>query len=153
MPVRPLPPAALGQLAFLAGHWRGELGGGAIDEVWLPPRVDVAQGMVQLVVDGRIATIELILIAAEADRVVMRYHHFDPDYRAWEDDGPIALTLTEAGGGTAVFTNLAPSPRHALEMGYRASGADALESWVIVIKHDGATERIESRFIRVQAQP
>lgn len=145
----PLPPAALDTLAFLAGQWRGELGGGDIDELWLPPRAGVAQGMVRLVVDGRIATIELIVIAAEADRVVMRYNHFHPDYRVWEDDGPIALTLTEASDGVAIFTNLAAKPRHAMEMGYRAIGADALASWVVVVRDDGGTARITSQLRRV----
>ena len=151
MTATPLPPAALQRLAMLTGHWRGETdAGGAIDEVWLPPVAGVAQGMVQYVEADCIRTIELILVAAESDRVVMRYHHFEPDYRAWEDDGPIALTLMAASADALLFSNLAAHPRHALEMGYRAMDRDTLASWVVAPETDGVATRHEFKFHRVR---
>lgn len=132
-----LPASALGKLAFLAGHWRGERDDVVIEEMWLAPAGGVAQGTVRLVKGGEIGTIELIVVTAEHDRVVMRYNHFYPDYRPWENDGPITLTLTKAERGEVVFTNLAHPPLHAAEMGYRQTAADALNSWVVAIDADG----------------
>jgi hypothetical protein len=133
----PLPPSALDKLAFLAGHWRCGRGDIVIEEMWLAPAGGVAQASVRLLNRGEIGTIELIVVAAESDRVVMRYNHFCTDYSTWERDGPIELTLTKAEGEEIVFTNLAHPPRHASEMGYRQTGPDAMNSWVIVIDADG----------------
>ncbi len=144
----PLPPEALEMTAFLAGHWRGECDGVVLEEMWLAPSAGVAQGSVRLVENGKIGTIELIVVAAEVDRVVMRYNHFHPDYRTWENDGPITLTLTAAGDGEVIFTNLAPHPRHALEMGYRLTSADEMNSWVIALGPDGSTARFTFDFKR-----
>jgi len=134
-----LPPDALDKLAFLAGHWRGELDGAVIEEMWLPPSAGVAQATVRLVRAGKVETIELIVVAAERDRVVMRYNHFRPDYSTWEDDGPIALTLTSASDGEVVFENLEAPPRHAAEMGYRQSGPADMTSWVVGLDGEART--------------
>lgn len=134
----PLPPSALEKLAMLAGHWRGERDDVVIEEMWLAPAGGVAQGTVRLVKDAQVGTIELIIVAAENDRIVMRYNHFYPDYRTWETDGPIALTLTKAESNEVVFSNLEHPPRHATEMGYRRTAPDALNSWVVAIDAGGA---------------
>jgi hypothetical protein len=137
MKPRPLPPSVLDKLAFLAGYWRGGRDDIVIEEMWLAPAGGVAQGSVRVIKGGEIATIELIIVAAEHDSVVMRYNHYYLDGRPWEKDGPIALTLTRAEPDELVFTNLAHPPRHAAEMGYRQTGADTLNSWVVVIDADG----------------
>ena len=143
-----LPPSALDKMAFLAGHWRGGRGDVVIEEMWLAPAGGVAQGSVRLLKDGQIGTIELIVVAAESDRVVMRYNHFYTNCRPWETDGPIELTLTKAEGDEVVFTNLNHPPRHAAEMGYRRTGADALNSWVIVVDADGKLAQHDFDFTR-----
>jgi hypothetical protein len=131
--MRPLPASALDKLAFMAGHWRCEREDIVIEEMWLAPSGGVAQGTVRLVEAGKVGTIELIVVSAEHDRVVMRYNHFDRDLHAWEDDGPIALTLTALDGAKAVFSNLTASPRHAEEMGYELTAPDGLISWVVTL--------------------
>ena len=145
-----LPPAALAQTAILAGYWRGERGGVVLEEMWLPPSAGVAQGTVRLVQNGKLGTIELIVVTAEADRVVMRYNHFHSDYRPWEDDGPITLTLTAASDAELVFTNLELRPRHAMEMGYRLTSADTLSSWVITLNSNGDRSHFSFDFERAR---
>jgi hypothetical protein len=135
--MRALPPSALEKLAFLAGHWIGGRDDVMIEEMWFAPAGGVAQGMVRLVNSGEVGTIELIVVAAEHDRVVMRYNHFYADCRPWEKDGPIELTLTKAEDGEVVFSNLAHPARHAKEMGYKLTGVGAMNSWVISIDADG----------------
>ena len=136
-------------MAFLAGHWRGEHEGGVIEEMWLAPSAGVAQGTVRLVQAGKVHTIELIIVAAESDRVVMRYNHFDPDYRTWEDDGPITLTLMGAHEDEVIFWNLDDQPTDAEEMGYRLTGPDTLHSWVFAIGPDGKVKRHSFDYRRV----
>ncbi len=146
----PLPTSALNVLAFLAGHWRSDGDDFDIEEIWLPPSADVAQGMVRLIKGGKVGTIELIVIAAESDRVVLRYNHFHANYQTWEDDGPIELTLTSANEGEVVFTNLQRPPRHAMEMGYRLTSARTLHSWVMPIHQDGSISRVCFDYERVR---
>jgi hypothetical protein len=145
----PCPPSTLGRLSFLAGHWRGELAQGFIEEVWLSPAAGVAQGAVRLVENGKIATIELIVVSAESDAIVMRYNHFNPDYTTWERDGPIELVLMQAHEGEALFSSLRQPPRDAAEMGYRLLSADRLHSWVFAVDADGARTKHEFEFKRV----
>jgi hypothetical protein len=145
-----LPPETLEQTAFLAGYWRGERNGVVLEEMWLPPSAGVAQGSVRLVQNGKLGTIELIVVTAEANRVAMRYNHFYSDYRRWEDDGPITLTLTTASDAELIFTNLEPRPRHAKEMGYRLISPDTLSSWVVALGADGDTSRFSFEFERVR---
>jgi hypothetical protein len=149
MTATPLPPSALDKMAFLAGHWRGDLDGGAIEEMWLPPSAGVAQATVRLVRDGEVKTIELIVVAAEKDRVVMRFNHFRPDYGVEESDGPIELTLTRARDGEVVFDNLSSPPRHAAEMGYRSDGPDRMTSWIVTLEGPGAPERLSFDYRKV----
>lgn len=149
MSIAPFPASTLASLDFLAGHWRCALADGVLEEMWMAPLAGVAQGSVRFVQNGAIKTIELIVIAAENDRVVLRYNHFHPDYRTWEDDGPIALTLTAAGAGSAIFSNLAQPARHAIEAGYRMTGPAALHSWVKPILADGSVAHYGFDYLRI----
>ena len=136
-------------MTFLAGHWRGERLDTVIEEVWLAPSAGVAQGSVRLIKDGKIGTIELIVVVVENDCIIMRYNHFHPNYRTWEDDGPIELTLTSARDGEVVFSNLQHPPRHATEMGYRLTGPQTLHSWVLPLHPDGSTTRVSFDFVKL----
>jgi hypothetical protein len=149
MTAQPLPPSALDKLAFLAGHWRGGRSDIVIEEMWLAPAGGVVQGAVRLLKGGEVGTIELIVVAAESDRVVMRYNHFYTDCRPWEKDGPIELVLTKAEADEVVFSSFAHPPRHAAEMGYRLTGPDALNSWVIAVDANGARAQHDFDFRRV----
>ena len=145
----PLPASALARMGIFAGHWRADLNGGVLEEMWLAPRGGVAQGSVRLVWADKVETIELIIVAAEQGRVVMRYNHFHPNYRTWEDDGPITLVLTAATDREMIFTNLQTPPRHAKEAGYRLTGADTMNSWVIALDAEGKAERFSFDYRRV----
>jgi hypothetical protein len=145
----PLPPSALDKTAFLAGHWRGGRSDIVIEEMWLAPAGGVAQATVRLVKGGEIGTIELIVVAAESDRVIMRYNHFYPDCRTWEKDGPIELVMTKAEDNEVVFTSFEHPPRHAAEMGYRQTGPGTLNSWVVAVDANGARAQHDFDFQRV----
>jgi hypothetical protein len=147
--MQPLPPSALDRMAFLAGHWRGERGGIVIEEMWLAPAGGIAQGAVRLLNQNQVGTIELIIVSAENDRVVMRYNHFNSDYRTWEKDGPIALTMTKADDGEIVFSNTDQPARHASEVGYRRTSGDTMNSWVIAIDANGASTQHNFDYRRV----
>lgn len=102
---------SLADLAWLAGDWRSETEARFAQEVWLAPRGGSLPGVFRLFNDGELVVHEYILIHEEPDDVVLRFKHFDADYRAWETDSALAFRLVEARPGFALFENLAPSER------------------------------------------
>lgn len=79
------PPAALEDVAWLAGHWRGEQWGGIIDEVWSSPLGNSMMGMFRLVVDGKVKFYEFVTITEERGTLMLRLKHFHGNLKGWEE--------------------------------------------------------------------
>lgn len=108
------PPADdLANFQFLVGTWRGELGGGLVEEIWSQPQGNAMMGMFRwLDADGGTRLYELLTISREADETYLRLRHFTPEMIAWEEkDAPVVLKLTETATGRAVFVNESPEER------------------------------------------
>jgi len=100
----PLRAATLADVAFIAGRWGGEMGGGATQEWWSPPEGDNMLGMFRYVKDGKGVFYELMSIEQTADGPVLRLRHFGPRLTAWEEkDGATSWPLVEMAAGRAVF--------------------------------------------------
>lgn len=134
--------------AFLAGHWLGRSGEMEIEELWLSPRGGVAEGVVRVVKNDNVHTLEYVLISSEDQRVVLRFNHFNRDYSTWEKDGPVELVLRKADDAELVFTNMRSPVRYAAEVGYRLAGPDAMTSWIVAVDEDGAHTRISFDYKR-----
>lgn len=94
------------QLAWLAGNWVSEEGGGLVQEVWTQPRAGAMTGMFRLIDGDEVRVLEYLVIADEADGVFYQFKHFRSDYTTWEGEGPpIRLELVESSRGRAVFQN------------------------------------------------
>jgi len=121
-------PGASPDLAFLAGHWRAEMGGGVIEEHWFPPVAGTTTGMLRwLAPDGAVRMLELITIKPGDDGPVMLLRHFDADMQPWEDekDGPFTAELASHAPGSIAFRPTA-NARDAVRMTYESAGPDAL---------------------------
>jgi len=134
---------------FLAGHWLGRSGDLEIEELWLAPRGGVAEGVVRVTKDGGVHTLEYLLISAEADRVALRFNHFNRDYTTWESDGPIELVLAQAADGEMIFESNCSPARHAAAAGYRLTGPGAMTSWIDSVSEDGAKVRYTFEYAKV----
>ncbi|MBI4747052.1 MAG: hypothetical protein HY774_01065 [Acidobacteria bacterium] len=94
----------LAELAFIAGTWQGELGGGATEEQWNPPSGDSMMGMFRYVQNGKAVFYEFMLIEQTPDGPVLRLRHFNPRLVAWEDKtGTLNFPLVEFRKNYAVF--------------------------------------------------
>jgi hypothetical protein len=111
-PSPPAPPApvstparaTLGELAWLAGHWRDETATDLSEEVWTAASGDTMLGMWRWVSKGQARVIELLMMRQEGDGVVLRFRHFDGTLVAWEEkNAPFVLALRRHGPGQAVF--------------------------------------------------
>jgi hypothetical protein len=101
-------PFAIGDLSFLAGTWRGDVGGGGgafVEEIWSAPRGNNILGSFRwLNDDGTPMMFEILAIVQEPDAIRLRLRHYTADLAAKDGaEKPLTLTLTELTGGRALF--------------------------------------------------
>jgi hypothetical protein len=98
---------------FLIGTWRGEMGGGLVEEIWSKPEGNALMGMFRwLNPDGRSRMYEMLTISREDDETYLRLRHFSAAMVAWEEkDAPVVLKLTESAPGRALFVNVTETDR------------------------------------------
>lgn len=116
-------------LAFLAGHWRSETGGGVIEETWFPPANNTTTGMLRwFAPDGSLRMLELITIKPGDDGTpVLLLRHFDPDMQPWEAEksGPFTAPLESHAPGSLAFRPTA-NARDAVRMSYESTGPETM---------------------------
>jgi hypothetical protein len=131
-------------LAFMAGHWQGEIFGGKGEEAWLGPAGGTMLGVFRLVHDGKTSVTEYLMITEEEDGIVFRFKHFDPDYRAWEEEDPLTFHLVDHEKGRAALFEC-PVEQSPKRMTYRLR-EDGKLSILLESEEDGKTETVEAVF-------
>lgn len=127
------PPATIEQVAWIAGHWRGEGLGGLNEEVWAPPLAGTMTGMYKLVRDGVVAFYEILTIAEDHGSLVLRIKHFNPDLTGWEEkDEVVSFRLVRLEDGIAWFDGLT----------FRQLGADELRVHLAVGRGTGPPREV-----------
>ena len=71
-------------LAWIAGHWRGEGLGGEFEETWNKPLGGEMIGMFKLVRDGKVSFYEILTIVPKGKSFVLRLKHFNAKLEGWE---------------------------------------------------------------------
>ena len=79
------PHASLHDVAWIAGHWKGEAMGGIIEEVWTPPLAESMMCMFKLVVNDKVKFYEFITISEEDQSLIMKIKHFSNQLHGWEE--------------------------------------------------------------------
>jgi hypothetical protein len=135
-----MPPATLEDVAWLAGHWQGEMFDGTAEALWSPPMGGSMMAAFRLVVEGRVTFYEMISIVEEDGSLVMKIKHFHPDLTGWEEkDDMIEFPLVKVTPNEVYFDGLT----------YRRTGADTREGFLLVRGASGIEEvRFEYRRVR-----
>ena len=99
------PPARIAEVAWLTGYWVGEGLGGAIEDVWLPPKAGVLLGAFRLQkADGKPGFYELFAIEEVDDTLQFVVKHFNPDWVGWEEkDKALRIRLSRISSDEIVF--------------------------------------------------
>lgn len=101
------PAATLNDIAWLAGHWRGDAFGGITEEVWTPALGGSMMGSFKLVSDGKVRFYELVTITEEAGTLMLRLKHFHGDLKGWEEkDKTIDFPLVKVDGNRVYFDGM-----------------------------------------------
>ena len=115
-------------LAFLAGHWRSETGGGVIEETWFPPANNSTTGMLRwFAPDGSLRMLELITIKPTDAGHTMLLRHFDANMQPWEAEktGPFTAPLESHAPGSLAFRPTA-NARDAVRISYESTGPETM---------------------------
>ena len=98
------PPANIGQLSWLAGHWRGEALGGVVEEHWAPPSAGSMVGSFKLSSNGKVKFYEIEIIREVADSLMLQLKHFGHDLKGWEEkDETVDFRLVKIEQNAAYF--------------------------------------------------
>jgi hypothetical protein len=101
------PAAALTDMAWLVGHWKGTGLGGFSEEIWADPVGGVMMGMYRLVINGKPSFYEFMHLAEDQGTLVLRLKHFNPDMTAWEEkDRFVTFPLVKLGQNEVFFSGL-----------------------------------------------
>lgn len=101
------PKAAIEDVAWIAGHWRGEAMGGYTEEIWSPPLGGGMMGSFKLVVNDVVNFYELETITEENGSLILKIKHFDAALTGWEDkDETIDFPLVKLTDNVAYFDGL-----------------------------------------------
>lgn len=102
------PPAAIEQVAWLQGEWRGEGLGGKAEEFMAPPQGGQMMGMFRLTKgDGSLSFYEFYHIAEHQGSLMLRIKHFNPDLTGWEEkDVSVEFPLVAVEDSAVYFNGL-----------------------------------------------
>jgi hypothetical protein len=102
------PPAKIGDIAWLAAHWRGEGLGGEAEEFIAPAAAGQMMGMFRhLKADGAVNFYEFYVFAEQAGSLTLRLKHFSPLLSGWEEkDEFVEFPLVAIGDQAVYFDGL-----------------------------------------------
>ena len=93
---------SIDQLDWLTGDWEGPIGGGVLEESWLPPKADTVAAVVRLTKDGVTEFVELIKIEKIGKTLELRLNLFDAFLKPMAEK-PQVLKLSEISEKSVTF--------------------------------------------------
>ena len=118
----------------MAGYWRGEGLGGAIEETWTPPAGDRMQGIFTLAREGTPVFSEAMQLVEEEGSLVLKVKHFTPEFVGWEEkDKFVRFPLVRLADNEAYFSGLT----------FRRQG-DRLLIYIVLSQEGAKTEHVLS---------
>jgi len=101
------PKATIEDVAWIAGHWRGEAFGGITEEIWSPPIGNAMVASFRLVVDDKVSFYEIETITEENGSLILRLKHFHGNLVGWEEkDETVDFPLVKVERNKAYFDGM-----------------------------------------------
>lgn len=141
---KPSPPAAIADLAWIAGSWTGLAMGGRVTETYSAPLGGRITGHFVLEDGkGQVAFTEIVDYVPLGPSLAYRVRHFNADMTGWEDKTgkPVVFPLVAVERNRWFFDG----------MTLERTGPNAMTMWVR-IEQGGKTEETPLRFTRLRAR-
>lgn len=101
------PPTSIADLAWLEGHWIGDMPEGPVEHVILDHRFGHMPGFVRAVSPSGVIFYEISVFAQAGDSVTVRVKHFTPLLAGWEaQDAYIDRPLVDRDSKTLFFDGI-----------------------------------------------
>lgn len=101
------PPTAIADLAWLEGHWIGDMPDGPVEHVILGPKFGHMPGFVRAVSPQGVIFYEISVFAQAGDTVTVRVKHFTPLLAGWEArEAYVDRPLVERDAQTLFFDGI-----------------------------------------------
>ena len=131
----------IADMAWLAGHWKGEALGGKNEEIWTAPDHGTMLGMYRLVKDGVPIFYELLTLGEAEGSLVIRLKHFNSDMTGWEEKNEVVeFRLVAKRDGKIYFEGMTFQPE-----------GDTLTVFLAIGQRDGTVREEVFRYTRVNA--
>jgi hypothetical protein len=98
------PAATIADLAWMTGHYKGNMGNGTLEENWAAPVGGSIASLVRSTSGGATNMIELIVVEEEGDSLTLRLKQWDPGMQP-RADGFQVFRLIEIGDKKVAFRN------------------------------------------------
>jgi|TARA_B110000196_G_scaffold298162_1_gene289805 hypothetical protein len=123
---------SMDQLDWLTGNWEGPIGGGILEESWLPPKADTVAAVVRLTKDGVTEFVELIKIEKIGKTLELRLNLFDASLKPMAEK-PQVFKLSEISEKSVTF--LGASEGSHRKLSYERVSKDSFA--IRIITNDG----------------
>ncbi len=133
------PAAAIEDVAWIAGHWRGEAFGGISEEIWSAPSANAMMGMYKSGQTDSVVFYEFLLIVEESNSLELKLKHFHASLSGWEEKD-VYLTFP--------LVKLTPTEAFFAGQTYRRLDENTLQVFVAIQQGDSVHE-VEIRYSRV----
>lgn len=101
------PPTTIADLAWLEGHWIGDMPEGPVEHVILSPRFGHMPGFVRAVSPQGVIFYEISVFAQAGTSVTVKVKHFTPALAGWEaQDAHIDRPLVDRDASTLFFDGI-----------------------------------------------
>ena len=134
---QPPPKASLSDVAWIAGHWKGEAFGGITEEIWSPPLGDSMMFVFKLVVNEKVAFYEVGHIRQEGETLILRLKHFNSNLTGWEEkDKTVDFKLVKLEGNRVYFDDFT----------FEKINESEINIYVVIEQENGSKEEVKFNY-------
>lgn len=135
------PKAALEDVSWIAGHWKGEAFGGIAEEIWSPPLGDSMMFVFKLASEDKVQFYEIGHIQQTGETLILQLKHFHGSLKGWEEkDDTVDFKLVKIESSRAYFEGFTIDK----------ISADEINMYVIIGQEDGTSEEAKFNYKRVK---
>lgn len=129
--------AALQELSWIEGYWKGEAFGGIAEEIWSAPEAGSMMFVFRLIVDDKVAFYESGAIMETPEGLVLKLKHFYGDMKGWEEQNKtIDFKFVKIAANKVYFDGLT----------FEKAGEKEMNVYVVMREKDGTENEIKFNY-------
>ncbi len=131
------PSATLSEVAWIAGHWRGEAFGGITEEIWSPPLGNSMMFVFRSITDDHVNFYEVGHIQQKEETLILQLKHFHGNLKGWEEkDETVDFRLVKLEEGKAFFEGFT----------FEKISENEMNIYVVVSQKDGQNQELKFNY-------